>query len=90
MGCIGSIGMKSIVVNNDSIISKREREELENFTSRTNIRSVYNFSGVIGRGGFGTVKLAVAKGGINNKKLAIKIIEKSRLKNKQYTMLREL
>lgn len=87
MGCIG---MKSLVINDDSIISKRERDELENFTSRTNIRNVYSFSGVIGRGGFGTVKLAIAKSGINNKRLAIKIIEKSKLKNKQYTMLREL
>jgi len=79
MGCTGT---KSVVVKDDTTISKREKEKLENFTSRTNIRSVYNFSGVIGKGGFGTVKLAVAKNGINDKKVAIKIIEKSRLKNK--------
>lgn len=45
---------------------------------------------MIGRGGFGTVKLAALKSGINDKKVAIKIIEKSRIRNKQYIMLREI
>lgn len=55
---------------------------MEDFTSKTNIRNVYTFSGVIGKGGFGTVKLASLKSGISEKKVAIKIIEKGRLKNK--------
>lgn len=61
-------------------MNNNEKLRLENFTSRTNIRDVYTFSGVLGKGGFGTVKLASLKNGVSDKKMAIKIIEKSRLK----------
>lgn len=67
-------------VTNDDFVNKNERLRLENFTSKTNIRDVYTFSGVLGKGGFGTVKLASLKSGVSDKKVAVKIIQKSRLK----------
>lgn len=67
-------------VTDDVLVNKNERLRLENFTSRTNIRDVYIFSSVLGKGGFGTVKLAALKNGVSDKKVAVKIIEKSRLK----------
>lgn len=63
-------------------MSENEKNRLENFTSKSNIRNVYSFSSVLGKGGFGTVKLACLKSGINEKKVAVKIIEKSKLKDK--------
>ena len=45
---------------------------------------------MLGKGGFGTVKLAALKSGVSDKKMAVKIIEKSRLKQKTYVLLREL
>jgi len=77
-------------VNDDALVGSHERNRLENFTSKTNIRDIYNFSSVLGKGGFGTVKLAALKNGVSDKKMAVKIIEKSRLKQKTYVLLREL
>jgi calcium-dependent protein kinase len=84
MGC-GNVSIVKI----DQKISLEEKQRLELLSSKTNIRDVYNFQGVLGKGGFGTVKLAVMKNGNNDKKIAVKIIEKSRVKNKQYILLRE-
>ncbi|KAL4439082.1 hypothetical protein ABPG74_008857 [Tetrahymena malaccensis] len=86
MGCGQSLNQ----IKNDAQMTEAEKNRLENFTSKSNIRSVYQFSGVLGKGGFGTVKLAQLKSGISEKKVAVKIIEKSRLKDKQYALLREL
>jgi calcium-dependent protein kinase len=58
-------------------------------TSTTSIRKLYTFEKIIGTGGFGIVKLGKMKSN-ENKHVAIKIIEKLKLKNKQYLMLREL
>lgn len=74
----------------DTLLDYAERERLENSTSRANIRDVYDFSSVLGKGGFGTVKLATLKNGISDKKVAVKILEKSQLKSKMFVMLREL
>lgn len=45
---------------------------------------------MLGKGGFGTVKLASLKNGVSDKKVAVKIIEKSLVKDKTYILLREL
>lgn len=74
----------------DAHLDSNERERLENKTSRANIRDIYTFSSVLGKGGFGTVKLATLKSGISDKKVAVKIIEKARLKSRMYVLLREL
>lgn len=57
--------------------------------SLTPIRKIYILDKVLGTGGFGIVKLGKMKTD-ENKMVAIKIIEKSRLKNKLYMLLREL
>lgn len=77
---MGGCSNSRIQINDDAILNEQERLRLENITSRTNIRDVYTFSSILGKGGFGTVKLAVLKSGLSDKKMAIKIIEKSRLK----------
>ncbi|EGR29148.1 protein kinase domain protein [Ichthyophthirius multifiliis] len=53
MGC-GNVS----TIKNDLKISIQEKHRLEMLSSQTNIRDVYNFQGVLGKGGFGTVKLA--------------------------------
>lgn len=85
-GCVDSKNK----VRDDVSFNKNDILRLENFTSKTNIRDVYAFSSVLGKGGFGTVKLASLKSNVSDKKVAVKIIEKSRLKSKMYILLREL
>ena len=77
MGCANNLQTKL-----DKNLSDKEKMRLELTSSKTNIRDVYTFQGILGKGGFGTVKLAVMKNATNDKKLAVKIIEKSRVKNK--------
>lgn len=77
-------------IRDDVSFNMNEKVRLENFTSKTNIRDVYSFSSVLGKGGFGTVKLATLKSGVSDKKVAVKIIEKARVKTKMYILLREL
>ncbi|KAL4489468.1 hypothetical protein ABPG72_002764 [Tetrahymena utriculariae] len=86
MGCVKSHQAQV----DDYKLTLLEKKRLEQVASTTNIRSVYEFQSVIGKGAFGTVKLACLKNSINDKKIAIKIIDKSQLKQKQYLLLREL
>ena len=65
----------------DDGISANEKLRLNTVTSKANIRDIYNFHRVLGSGGFGIVKLATFKSN-PSKQIAVKFIEKAKLKNK--------
>ena len=62
---------------------------LDQVTSKSNIRDFYNFHRVLGSGGFGIVKLASLKSN-PNKMIAVKMVERAKLRDKEYMLLREL
>lgn len=57
--------------------------------SYTNIRKIYSFEKVLGKGNYGVVRLASLKSDPTSK-FAIKIIEKERIKNKLFLLEREV
>lgn len=73
MGCIQT--------KRSRIVAMQTIHHDEVFTSTTNIRTLYTFEKILGHGSFGSVKLARHR--LNNKQVAIKIIEKSRLKGRE-------
>lgn len=85
MGC--SVGKD--IETTQSKLSMSEKKRLEDKISRANPRKVYHFQKVLGSGGFGIVKLGTY---LSNpeKKVAIKIIEKKKLKDKLHMLMREV
>ncbi|EGR34699.1 protein kinase domain protein [Ichthyophthirius multifiliis] len=77
--------------NLDQVKLVKKKAQLTNFLqdSKRNIRQVYKFISVLGKGGFGTVKLAQMRNN-SKQKIAIKIIQRSRLRSNEISFLREL
>ena len=83
--------MGGICFHNKSIHSSKVQplSSVKAPPSYTNIRKIYSFEKVLGKGNYGVVRMASLKSDPSSK-FAIKIIEKERLKNKFFLLEREV